>query len=134
MKLKEENKKIGQLYKGMDEHLITLLDNVSGLVERNKAAMKDLLEKTKLVSQGVEYKRRMVAASQPLLKNVMMTLWVDPDRGNFHPVDSPDRELRGGHESGQSRRPQQGARLQQALHAGEATGTPRHKILRHLPV
>lgn len=88
MRLKEENKKIGQLYKGLDNSLLKTLDDVSNLVEKNKGAVKDLLEKTKLISQNLEYRRRMVASSQPILKNVMMTLWVDPDRGNFHPVCS----------------------------------------------
>lgn len=134
MKLKEENKKVGLLYKGVDDNLVSLLDSVAGLVERNKAAMKDLLEKTKLISQGVEYKRRMVAASQPLLRNVMMTLWVDPDRGNFHPVPVLHPELRGRHQGAQGCRPQQGAGLQQALHAGQAPRPPGREVLRHLSV
>ncbi len=54
-------------------------------MDQNRTKIKDLLSKTKLISQSMEYRRRMVAVRNSEMKQPMNQLWVDPDRGNFHP-------------------------------------------------
>lgn len=86
-KLREERKVMTFLLNGIDKNIVDKSKTTQKIVEKNKNSVKELMNDTKLIFRAMEYKRRMVAVQNPSMKTPMMTLWVDPDRGNFHPVD-----------------------------------------------
>lgn len=86
-KLKEETDLIGKLYSGYDRKLLMQVDYLEKVIHINKGKLADLLYMTKMSVQNLEYKRRMAAVNKPLLKEPVLSLWADPDRGSFLPVD-----------------------------------------------
>ena len=86
-KIKEETESISRIYQGYDKKLLMQIDNVEKLISINKVKLDELLQMTKLTVVNLEYQRRMVAVNRPLLKDAVLSLWADPDRGAFMPVD-----------------------------------------------
>ncbi len=93
-KIKEETESISVIYRGYDKKLLMQVDHLERIARANKTKLAALLETTKLTVQNLEYKRRMVAVNVPLLKEALLTLWEDPDRGQFLPVESSDQGFR----------------------------------------
>ena len=64
------------------------VDNLEKIIQINKIKVSGLLEMTKISVQNLEYQRRMVAVKNVYLKDPVINLWADPDRGSFMPVIS----------------------------------------------
>lgn len=87
LKIKQETRSIGIMYRNYDSNLLNYIDTLEVMVEKNRKGVAALLEQSKLNVQNLEFKRRMVASGVAMLKQPLMSLWADPDRGNFMPVD-----------------------------------------------
>lgn len=85
-RIKEETDQISFIYRGYDKKILMQVDNLEKLISINKMKLNQLLEMTKLSVVSLEYQRRMVAVHNPLLKDPVLGLWADPDRGAFMPV------------------------------------------------
>lgn len=92
-RIKEETESISRIYHGYDKQLLMQVDNLEKAVYLNKNKLAELLEMTKLTVQNLEYQRRMVAVHNPLLKDAVLALWADPDRGSFMPVAARDQNF-----------------------------------------
>lgn len=85
-RIKEETESINVIYRGYDKKLLMQIDGLEKLISINKVKLNELLELTKVTVVNLEYQRRMVAVNRPYLKDAVLSLWADPDRGAFMPV------------------------------------------------
>lgn len=85
-KIKEETESVNIIYRGYDKKLLMQVDYLEKIISINKVKLNELIEMTKMTVQNLEYQRRMVAVARPYLKDAVLSLWADPDRGAFLPV------------------------------------------------
>lgn len=86
-KIKDETSLISRIYRNYDTKIITQIETLDAIVEANKKGILNLLEQSKLQVQNIEFKRRVIAAGNPALKATINSIWADPDRGPFMPVN-----------------------------------------------
>lgn len=86
-RIKEETRSVGILYRGYDSNLLGYVTGLEAMIDKNCQGVAELLEFTKFNLQNIEFKRRMVAVNMPHMREPMNSLWADPDRGSFMPVD-----------------------------------------------
>jgi hypothetical protein len=86
-RIKEETRSVGILYRGYDSNLLSYVTDLEARISKNCQGVAELLELTKFNLQNIEFKRRMVGVNMPNMREPMNSMWSDPDRGSFMPVD-----------------------------------------------